>query len=89
MKKKYEVIFSKQFTKEFRKFDKYTQTIIRSWINNNIINCEDPRRHGKALTGDHKGQWRYRIGDYRIICEINDDKLIIYAITVGHRREVY
>ena len=87
--KKYEVVLSERFKREFRKFDKYTQNILRSWINNNIVDCKDPRLHGKSLTGDMKGLWRYRIGDYRMICEIRDDELVILAITIGHRRKVY
>ncbi len=87
--KKYEVVLSERFKREFRKIDKYTQNILRAWINNNIVDCNDPRLHGKSLTGDMKGLWRYRIGDYRMICEIRDDELVILALTVGHRREIY
>lgn len=87
--KKYEVELSERFKKEFRKLDKYTQKIIRSWINKNLVDCENPRRQGKALTADRVGQWRYRIGDYRIITQINDSKLIILALSIGHRREIY
>ena len=51
--------------------------------------CFDPRQHGKGLTANRSGQWRYRIGDYRLICENNDNKLIILALSVSHRRDVY
>ena len=47
------------------------------------------RQHGKGLTANRSGQWRYRIGDYRLICEIKDNELIILALSVGHRREIY
>lgn len=87
--KKYDVELSERFKKEFRKLDKYTQKIIRAWINQNLVNSKDPRLHGKGLTANRKGQWRYRIGDYRLICEIQDEKLIILALSIGHRREVY
>ena len=86
---KYEVELSERFQREFRKLDKYTQKIIRAWMNKNLVGCTDPRQHGKGLTANRSGQWRYRIGDYRIICEIEDDKLIILALSVGHRSEVY
>lgn len=86
---KYELQLSERFKKEFRKLDKYTQKILRSWIDKNLVNCENPRQFGKGLTANRVGQWRYRIGDYRLICLIEDDKLIITALTVGHRREVY
>ena len=86
---KYEVELSDRFKKEFKKLDKYTQKIIRAWINKNLVETENPRLHGKGLTANRSGQWRYRIGDYRLICEINDNKLIILALSVGHRRDVY
>lgn len=87
--KKYDVELSNRFKREFRKLDKYTQRIIRGWIDKNIVGTSDPRAYGKALTADRKGQWRYRIGDYRLICLINDNELIILALTVGHRRDIY
>lgn len=86
---KYDVGLSERFKKEFRKLDKYTQKIIRAWINKNLLGCIDPKQHGKGLTANRSGQWRYRIGDYRLICQINDNELIILALTVGHRRDVY
>lgn len=89
MQKKYEIELSERFRKEFRKLDKYTQKMIRSWINKNLVDCENPRQHGKGLTANRSGQWRYRIGDYRIIAYIDDSKLIILALSIGHRREVY
>ena len=54
----------------------------------NLVGTENPRLHGKGLTANRSGQWRYRIGDYRLICNINDNKLIILALSVGHRRDV-
>lgn len=86
---KYEVELSERFKKEFRKLDKYTQKIIRAWINKNLVETENPRQHGKGLTANRSGQWRYRIGDYRLICNINDSKLVILALSVGHRKDVY
>lgn len=80
---------TKRFEREFRKLDKYTQKIISGWISKHLINCIDPRANGKALTGKYAEFWRYRIGDYRLICLIKDDELIILALSVGHRREVY
>lgn len=87
--KRYNVELSERFKKEFRKLDKYTQKIIRGWIDKNLVEIENPRVYGKGLTANRNGQWRYRIGDYRLICIIDDNELIILALTVGHRREVY
>ena len=85
----YKVVFSYEFDKEFSKLDHYTQTIIIKWIEKHIENCENPRDFGKALTNNLKGLWRYRIGDYRLLCEIHDNELIIFALSIGHRKEVY
>ena len=85
----YQVEVTTRFEREFKKLDRYTQRIIKSWIDKNLVNCADPRQHGKALTANRSGQWRYRIGDYRLICQIQDQELIILALSVGHRREIY
>ena len=86
---KYKVELSERFKKEFKKLDKYTQKILRGWIDKNLVDTTDPRIHGKRLSADRSGQWRYRIGDYRLICQIKDNTLVILALSVGHRREVY
>ena len=86
---KYTVSNTKRFSKAFSKLDKYTQVLIKSWITKNLINCENPRLQGKALTGNLSKYWRYRIGDYRLICEIHDSELVIIAVTIGHRKEIY
>lgn len=86
---KFQVLTTTRFEREFRKLDRYTQRMLKAWIDKNLVGCTDPRQHGKALTANRKGQWRYRIGDYRLICTIEDDELVILALSVGHRREVY
>ena len=78
-----------RFDKEFKKLDKYTAKLIAAWIKKNLENCTNPRAHGKSLTANRSGQWCYRIGDYRLICEIQEEKLVILALTIGHRKEVY
>ena len=86
---KYSVSYMPRVIKTLEKMDKFTRRIIIGWIDKNLVNCEDPRIHGKPLTANRVGQWRYRIGDYRIIAEIRDNELIILLIGIGHRREVY
>lgn len=81
----YKLKTTPRFDKEFKKLDKYTMRMIKAWIVKNLENCDDPRKQGKGLTATPSGQWRYRIGDYRLICEINDNELIILALTIGHR----
>lgn len=85
----YSVETTARFDREFKKLDRYTQRMIKAWIEKNLIGCSDPRIHGKGLTANRSGQWRYRIGDYRLLCDIQDNELVILALTVGHRREVY
>lgn len=85
----YSIETTKRFDKEFKKLDRYTMKMIKSWIEKNLVNCENPRAHGKGLSSNRSGQWRYRIGDYRLICEIQDSKLIILALSIGHRSEIY
>ena len=85
----YKVEYTEQAIKELRNIDKHTQFFILAWIEKNLVDCENPRQHGKGLTANRSGQWRYRVGDYRIIAEIEDDKVIILVLTVGHRTEVY
>ena len=86
---KYKVIFSDKAKKEIRKLDKYTAALIVGWVRKNLENCDNPRKFGKSLTGDKSGQWRYRIGDYRIICEIHDKKITILVLEAGHRKNIY
>ena len=63
--------------------------MLKGWIVKNLLDTENPRQHGKALVGNLAGAWRYRIGEYRLLCHIDDGELIILALTVGHRREIY
>ena len=86
---KYSVETTERFDKEFKKLDRYTQRMIKAWIEKNLVGCMNPRQHGKGLTANRSGQWRYRIGDYCLICQIQDNKLVILALSVGHRREIY
>ena len=85
----YSIETTARFDKEFKKLDRYTQRMIKGWIDKNLADTDDPRRHGKGLTANRNGQWRYRIGDYRLICHIDDGKLIILALSLGHRRDIY
>nr|CRY94504.1 hypothetical protein [uncultured prokaryote] len=85
----YSIETTARFDKEFKKLDRYTQRMIKGWIDKYLVGTDDPRRQGKGLTANRSGQWRYRIGDYRLICQIDDGKLVILALSVGHRREVY
>lgn len=86
---KYKLVLTEDFEKQFRKLDRSIQTIIVKWIRKHLENCEDPSASGKALSANLKGYWRYRIGDYRLLVEIKDKQLIIVAISIAHRSDVY
>lgn len=86
---RYSVEFSKRARRELKKLDPNVALMITKWVRKNLEGCENPRRFGKSLTGNYSGKWRYRIGDYRLIAEIQDDKVIILVTAVGHRREIY
>ncbi len=85
----YKVKFSKEALKKLRRLDKYTSSMLLNWIEKRLEGCDNPRLFGKALTANHKGKWRYRVGDYRIICHIDDDEILILVLDVGHRRDIY
>ncbi len=85
----YAVEYTDRVVKELKKLDKYTKQMIKAWIDKNLVSCDDPRVHGIALAANRRGQWRYRIGDYRLICSIEDDRLVILALSIGHRSEIY
>ena len=85
----YHVEFSKRALKDIKKLDKATAALILGWIRKNLEGCDNPRAHGKGLTANHSGELRYRVGDYRLLAEILDGKLVIIMLTVGHRCEVY
>lgn len=85
----YKVMIPQKLNKKISKFDTSVQKMLYSYIKKNLLDTDDPRIYGKALTGNLKGFWRYRVMDYRLIVEIEDDKLIIVAIDFDKREEIY
>ncbi len=83
------LLYSRRADKQLGKLDPGVRRVIIAWLNKNIDGCEDPRAFGKGLTAGLSGKWRYRIGDYRVLCEIRDAELVVLAIEVGHRRDIY
>ena len=75
--------------RDLRKLDRQGARRIRDFLHLRVAAAENPRSLGHALTGPLKGLWRYRVGDYRIVCDIRDDKLVVLVIEIGHRREIY
>ena len=85
----YQVIFTDKALKILKKLDKNVSRMLLAWIKKNLEGCDNPRIHGRALTGNHAGRWRYRVGDYRIMAEISDDTITIYVVNIGHRKNIY
>jgi mRNA interferase RelE/StbE len=83
------VEFDRDAARDLRKLDVQTQSLILRYLRERIATEQDPRRFGHALTGDLKGLWRYRVGDYRIVASIEDNRFVVLVVTIGHRREVY
>jgi mRNA interferase RelE/StbE len=81
--------YSDRALKSLRKMDKQNARRIVDFMDLRIAVAADPRQSGKPLKGELGVFWRYRVGDYRILCEIRDDELVILAATIGHRREIY
>ena len=75
--------------RQLRKLDRPVRERILNYMQDRIEGCKNPRHFGEPLKGGRAGLWRYRVGDYRVICQIRDDALVVLALAVGHRRQVY
>lgn len=84
----WKIEFVESVEKPFRNLPKPVQKKIVTFLEE-VSTLENPRNRGKGLTGNLKGLWRYRVGDYRIICKIKNDVLTVYVIDVGHRSKIY
>lgn len=83
------VEYTPMAVKQLEKLDGQRRKLIMAWIEKNLVGCADPRQHGKSLTANRRGQWRYRIGDYRLIAELSDETITILILNVGHRKNIY
>jgi mRNA interferase RelE/StbE len=81
--------YSESAKKQLRKLDKQSAQRILKFIDERVATQADPRATGKALTGTLGGLWRYRIGDFRVICELDDGHIRILVLSLAHRRDVY
>ncbi len=82
------VVFTRSALKQFKKIDITNQKKIKQFILD-IQELNEPRSKGKALKGKLSNYWRYRVGDYRLICDINDSEIIITVVRIGHRKDIY
>lgn len=85
----WQVEFDRAAARDLRKLGADAERRVLGFLRERISGSPDPRRLGQALTGDRKGLWRYRVGDYRIVAAIEDNRFVVLVLTVGHRREVY
>ena len=85
----WKIEFDSDVEKDLRKLGHTAQKKILTYLKNKLMLVSDPRTLGKPLSGELSGLWRYRVGDYRILAQIEDDALIILVIHVGHRKNVY
>ncbi|MHB8218566.1 MAG: type II toxin-antitoxin system RelE family toxin [Candidatus Sulfotelmatobacter sp.] len=75
--------------KQITKLDRGAQKSIQQFLRERLRSATDPRQWGKALQGEKRGLWRYRVGDYRLICDIQDERITILVLELGHRKDVY
>ncbi|WP_313510959.1 type II toxin-antitoxin system RelE/ParE family toxin [Enterococcus sp.] len=85
----FKVRYEKEAQKNLKKMDKFQARIIINWIEKNLVECEDPFQHGKGLTADKSGLWRYRVGNYRILADVSSEEITILILKIGHRKEIY
>jgi len=85
---RWSVATTDQFDRDYKKIDRAVQRRVMAYLEE-VGTLDDPRQRGKALTANHAGVWRYRVGEYRILVQMLDNTLTVLALRVGHRRDVY
>ncbi|MEI7866897.1 MAG: type II toxin-antitoxin system RelE/ParE family toxin [Candidatus Methylumidiphilus sp.] len=85
----WKVEFLESAGRSLAKLDREDQRRILKFVRERLEGDDNPRRIGKPMQGNHAGRWRYRVGDYRLVCNIEDGKLLVLVLAVGHRSGVY
>jgi mRNA interferase RelE/StbE len=88
-RKKWTIEFDPAAQKEFERLDNAIARRISKLLYQRIANLEDPRQIGERLQGTLSQYWKYRVGDHRIICSLEHDRLVVLVLRIGHRREIY
>lgn len=83
------VEYDRRVLKDLKKLDRKIQAQILDFFDERIAHSSDPRSMGKPLKSNFSGLWRYRIGDYRAVCRIEDDQFVLLVLRVAHRSKVY
>ncbi|MDE2716364.1 MAG: type II toxin-antitoxin system RelE/ParE family toxin [Chloroflexota bacterium] len=81
--------YSRAASRQLRKLDRHTVQRVLDYMNERVAVLDDPRSRGKAMSGHYSGYWRYRVGDHRVICDIQNNALCILVLRVGRRDKVY
>lgn len=89
MNKHYNVRFEKDAQKSLNKMDRNNSKIIMAWISKNLVQCTNPYMQGMALQGNLKDKWRYGVGNYRLICSIDNENIVILVLVIGHKKDIY
>jgi mRNA interferase RelE/StbE len=85
----WKIDFDPAALKELEKLDKPVERRILKFLRDRVSKLDDPRQIGARLQGTLGGLWKYRVGDYRLICSLEDDRVVVLVLRIGHRREVY
>ncbi len=87
--KTWRIEITRTAAKQITKLDRQAQESILKFLRERLSQADDPRQWGKALQGEKRGLWRYRVGDYRLICDIQDARIKILVLELGHRKDIY
>ena len=87
--KSWRVEISRTAEKQIRKLNRTAQESVVRFLRERVQAVDNPRQFGNPLHGDKGGLWRYRVGDYRLICDIQDERITVLVLRVGHRKDVY
>jgi mRNA interferase RelE/StbE len=88
-RKRWRVEITRTAEKQITKLGRPAQRSIQSFLRERLLSAENPRQWGKPLRGEKRDLWRYRVGDYRLICDIQDEKVVVLVLEVGHRKDIY
>ena len=87
--KNWRIEIARTAEKQIRKLNPKAQESILQFLRERVLPADNPRQWGKPLQGDKQGLWRYRVGDYRLICDIQDKRVTVLVLRIGHRKDVY
>jgi mRNA interferase RelE/StbE len=85
----WKIEYSDQAGRQVRQLSRHWAKEILDYMDYRIAPSDDPRQFGKGLVGDLSGYWRYRVGDYRIVCQLIDARLVVLVVEIGHRSDIY